>query len=267
MSSGSDALLGIFNLQNIISIVEVVAIVLLIFGIYKLLNSYLSQFCKRLNIEEHVENAIRLMMRIVFGVAGLGAVMSILGISTTWLLGGSALFGAVIGFGSTQTIGNLIAGFYVIISNPFSVKDFVRIGDIEGQVEGISINYTEIYTPGRNLLKMPNSQVMNSRVLQCTKQKVVNYTFTVGFDNAFSNEELITNCIKPAIETFYKRYQSKLPEKPKYYLTVFDRTGRTFAIRAFFRKGDAKTLYNLQPELLSMIIDRWDAYRKTQTKS
>jgi len=264
---GIDAFLGVFSLQNILLILKVAAVILTLFTIYKLVNRYLSSFCERLKIEEHIENALRLATRLIFAVAGLGVTLSILGFSTTWLLGGSALIGAIIGFGSTQTIGNLMAGFYVVVSKPFAVKDFVKIGDIEGQVEGISINYTEIYTPSRNLLKIPNSQVLNSRVLHCTKQRVIDYTFTVGFGHEFSGEELVTKCIQPAIETFYKRYQNKLPEKPKYYLTASDRLGRTFAIRTFFQKGDARTLYNLQPELLSMIMDRWDAYRQAQTQS
>lgn len=265
MSQEINTLLAIFSSHNLLSILEVVAVVLTLFIIYKLVNSYLSRFCKRLKIEEHIENALRLVARIIIAVAGLGSIMHILGLSTTWLLGGSALVGAVVGFGSTQTIGNIMAGFYVVISKPFTVKDFVKIGDIAGQVEAISINYTEIYTPSRNLLKIPNSQVLNSQVLHCTKQKVIDYTFTVGFGHELSSEELVTKCIQPAIETFYEKYQSRLPEKPKYYLTASDRLGRTFAIRTFFHKGDARTLYTLQPELLSMIIDCWDAYRKAQT--
>ena len=45
---------------------------------------------------------------------------------------GVAVIGAgVIGFGSSQTINNVAAGLYVIISKPFRVKDYVKIGDAE----------------------------------------------------------------------------------------------------------------------------------------
>jgi hypothetical protein len=107
--------------------------------------------------------------------------------------------------------------------------------------------------------------VLSSQLLQRTKGRVIDYTFTVGFDHSVRNEEIITQCIQPSIEAFYKAHQDELPDKPKYYLEACDRLGRTFAIRVFFRKGQAKALYSLQPELLSMIVSRWDDYRKTQT--
>ena len=251
--------------QNTIPILESVVAVSILFIAYKLVNRYLSRFCEQLKVEAHVENALRLTIRIVIAIIGLGVIMHMFGLPITWLLGSSALIGAVIGFGSSQTIGNLIAGFYVIISKPFVVKDFVKIGDVEGQVESVTINYTEIYTPTHNLLKIPNVQVLNSRILHCTKQKIIDYSFQVSFGHEIPNEEIVDKCIRPAIEAFYEKYKDKLPEKPKYYLTAYDRTGRTFTIRAFFNKGNARALYNLQPELLSMIADRADASRKAKT--
>ena len=59
---------------------------------------------------------------------------------------------------SSQTINNIVAGFYVIASRHFRVGDYVKIGDVEGQVEEISINYTKLYTPSFNLLVVPNVQ-------------------------------------------------------------------------------------------------------------
>ena len=78
-------------------------------------------------------------------------------------------------FGSSQTINNVAAGFYVLLSRPFRVKDYVRIGDVEGQVEEIGINYTKLYTPSFNLLLIPNTQVMSNRVLNCTHEGYIKY--------------------------------------------------------------------------------------------
>ena len=40
----------------------------------------------------------------------------------------------------------------MLMSQPFKVKDYVKIGDLEGRVEEISINYTSLYTPARAFL-------------------------------------------------------------------------------------------------------------------
>ena len=89
----------------------------------------------------------------------------------------SALIGAFLGFWSSQTINNVVAGFYVLLTQPFKVKDYVRIGSLEGQVEEITLNYMKLYTPIFNLLKVPNTQVMNNRILNLTHEGFIKYTF------------------------------------------------------------------------------------------
>ncbi|MGQ9680130.1 MAG: mechanosensitive ion channel family protein [Candidatus Bathyarchaeia archaeon] len=181
---------------------------------------------------------------------------------TTIFVGSSALIGAAVGFGSSQTINNIVAGFYVIVNRPFKIKDYVKIGDVEGQVEEISINYTKLYTPSFNLLLIPNVQVMNSRIINCTHEGFIKYTFTLSLPHTpVSNEELMRKCIEPAIEEFHMKHQEKQLRKPEAYFETSVTMGRSFKIRIFISKGEAKMLYLLQPELASMIMNRWDAER------
>ncbi len=62
-------------------------------------------------------------------------------------------------------------------------------------MEEITINYTNLYTLTFNLLKVPNTQVMNSRVLNMTHEGFIKYTFTVSFSHEVPNNILIEGCI------------------------------------------------------------------------
>jgi hypothetical protein len=64
-------------------------------------------------------------------------------------IGASVLLGSAIGFASSSTIGNFIAGLYLLVTNPFNIGDYVILPNlkVEGIVEEISINYTNILTP------------------------------------------------------------------------------------------------------------------------
>lgn len=78
-----------------------------------------------------------------------GSVVSIIrvgGLDTQWFVAFSAPGGAAVGLASTQTIGNFIAGLYLLAARPFKVGDYVRLGTIEGVVQEITINYTKILT-------------------------------------------------------------------------------------------------------------------------
>jgi len=245
-------------LRFLISSVALITIAI----VYLLLSRFMSRTGKRLELSVHVMNTFKLLLRVVTIVIAVYSIFAIFGISTEIFLGSSALIGAVIGFGSSQTINNFVAGFYILITKPFKVKDYVKIGDVEGQVEEITVNYTNLYTPSFNLLKVPNTQVMNSRVLNMTHEGFIRYTVSIGFPHDTSNSVLIGQCIQPAIEEFHTKYKEKQLRKPEAYFEAGDRLGRSFLIRIFIPLAEAKVLYVLKPELLDMIMKRWDVFKK-----
>jgi len=230
---------------------------------YKLLSRFISRTGKRLEMEPHVVNALRLILRVGAIVSASSAVFTIFELPTSMFVGGSALIGAVLGFGSSQTINNVVAGFYVLITQPFRVMDYVRIGDLEGQVAEITINYTNLYTPTFNLLKVPNTYVMNSRVLNMTHEGFIKYTFDLGFSHDIPSADIMERCIQPAIEEFQEKHEADQLRMPEAYLDDSDRLSLTFLFRFFIPKGDAKKLYILKPELLSMIMRRWDELKRS----
>jgi small-conductance mechanosensitive channel len=234
------------------------AVVLAIISVgYKLLSRFISRTGKRIELEPHALNGVRLVLRVLAIMATTTLLFWLWELPTEWFVGTSALVGAFLGFGSSQTINNIVAGFYVLISQPFKVKDYVKIGDLEGQVEEIAINYTNLYTPTFNLLKVPNTQVMNSRILNITHEGFIKYTFTVGFDHSISNKNLLEDCLQPALDEFHITHEAKQLRKPEAYLDSSDRLGKQYLIRIFIPKGEAKDLYVLQPELLEKILEKY----------
>jgi len=249
----------ILQTDVLIKSLNVALAIVIVVVLYKLLSRTISRLSKRVGLEPHVENSLRLVLRLGAVALIIAAVSLFFGLDPTWIVGGSALAGAAIGFGSSQTINNIIAGFYVTISRPFSVKDYIKMGDIEGQVEEISINYTKIYTPTYNILLVPNTQVMNSRVLNCTHEGLIKYTFRMSFPVTADSRILIEKCLHPSIDEFYSKHKDELQRRPEWFFDSIDRMGNYFMIRLFVPKGEAKLLYTLQPELMSLIAQRYDS--------
>ncbi len=229
--------------------------------LYKVLSRFLNKTGKRLELEPHAMNALRLLIRVGAIILTSYIILGVYEVPTSWFVGGSALIGAFLGFGSSQTINNIVAGFYVLITQPFKVKDYVKIGDLEGQVEEISINYTNLYTPTFNLLKIPNTQVMNSRILNITHEGFIKYTFTVGFDHNFTNLVLIDKVITPALDQFHEKYSEEQLRKPEAYLETINRLEQIFLVRIFIPKGEARRLYVMQPELLDLIMKNFNSLK------
>jgi small-conductance mechanosensitive channel len=70
-----------------------------------------------------------------------------------------------IGLAAQQTLGNMIAGFTLLVDRPFRPGDRIRLATGEtGEVAEIGIRSTRIVLDDANLLIVPNAELANSRV-------------------------------------------------------------------------------------------------------
>jgi len=256
--------------ENLLLIGTSLALIAIILVADRLIRRAIARHARRLKLEPHVENIFKLTARIVIAAVGAVALLSLFHVDTTWFVGVSALTGAAIGFASTQTVGNFLAGLYIMISRPFMVQDYVKIGDVEGEVREITINYTKIFTPTYNITEIPNRKVLDSTILNHSgKGNVIDYSFQMGFPHLekITNRKLIEECIKPAIDVFYKKYKDVLPKKPEVSMFKFDRLERAFLIRMLFPERKIDAFYRLQPKLMQNIANSWDICKAEEAQT
>ena len=256
--------LAFLNSGNLLLAGITVVIVAVAFVLDKLIRRSLFKYGKRVDMEPHAINILKLVARLVVVASAVVALMIIFKVPTDLFFGISALTGTAIGFASTQTIGNFLAGFYIMISRPFMVRDYVKIGDVEGEVKEITINYTKIYNPTYNITEIPNKKVLDSIIINYSgKKDTIDYSFKMGFPHLENrtNKQMIEDCIKPTIEKFYEKYKDVLPKKPEASMLTMDRLGREVNVRMFFPEGKITEFYDLQPELMMDIVHCWDKFK------
>lgn len=256
------------TMESLLLIITSVIIVVAMVVADRLARRAIARYSTRIKLEPHVQNIFNLVARIIIVAAGVIALLSVFGMPTEWFISVSALAGAAIGFASTQTIGNFLAGLYIMISRPFMVRDYVKIGGVEGEVKEITINYTKIYTPTYNITELPNRKVLDSTILNYSgKRNIIDYSFEMGFPHLenVTNKELIEECITPVLEEFYNKHKAILPKKPELSMFKMDRLGRAFMIRMFFPEGKMDTFYDIQPELMHDIVNSWDKFKAKKT--
>ena len=93
-----------------------------------------------------------------FAVAGL-LTFSVWGIDLGNLLLGAGLLGAVIGLAARQTIGSVIWGFVILASRPFTVGDWVVVGEREGRVSDITTTSTELVAETGDQVVIANHRI------------------------------------------------------------------------------------------------------------
>src|SRR5690242_210706 len=98
------------------------------------------------------------------------------------VLASSAVIGLVIGFASQRTIGNVVAGILIAITQPLRLGDEVQIEDTWGVVEEIGLTYTWIGTRDNDRLVVPNEKVASESIKNATirsRQSLADVTIQV----------------------------------------------------------------------------------------
>ena len=112
----------------------------------------------------------RILMAAIVFVGILSALLVISQIRTVagGVLASSAVIGLVIGFASQRTIGNVVAGLLIAVSQPLRLGDEVEVEGTKGVVEEIGLTYTWIRTRDNDRLVVPNERLASEPIRNST---------------------------------------------------------------------------------------------------
>lgn len=115
-----------------------------------------------------VDLGVRNSIRTVVGYAGV-AVAALIGISAAGislsslaLIAGGLSLG--IGFGLQNIVQNFVSGLILLAERPFKAGDWIVAGGTSGIVKKISVRATQIETFQRQMVILPNSELINAAV-------------------------------------------------------------------------------------------------------
>src|SRR5215470_5569671 len=78
---------------------------------------------------------------VIVGMIALGQFTDLERIATG-VLASSAVIALIVGFAAQHTLGNMVAGVQIGISQPFRIGDKVTFEETEGRVTDITLSYT-----------------------------------------------------------------------------------------------------------------------------
>ena len=99
-------------------------------------------------------------------VAGtmIGATIAFPSVEIADVLASLGLLSVAVGFAFKDVLENLLAGAMLIVRDPFQSGDDVRVGEIEGTVEGITVRETLLRTFDGQRLLIPNAKVFTDTI-------------------------------------------------------------------------------------------------------
>lgn len=243
----------------LITIIWLIIVATIAIILERITTRQLKKFMKKIQIPPDMGNGLILTARMLILVGAMIAVLHVGGVPSDILVSFSALGGAAVGFASNRTIGNLIAGIYLLIARPFRVGDYVRIDNIEGVVQEITINYAKILTSINSVVSISTQRILDKEItnyrIMKGKSKLYCYGFELNFDHSLSTEKL-----EELLNNIVEYYSEKLPKKPEYQAAKLTRLERNYIF--YFYVEDPRDIFTIKPKILREIIQAWDNAKK-----
>jgi len=107
---------------------------------------------------------LKLVLSILLYTICAFIVLYILGQDSTKLFTTSLLYTTILGFALKEPLSNLLSGVFIQIAQPFQIGDRIKLMGLEGVVESINWNSTDIRLDSGELTLIPNSSIINKDV-------------------------------------------------------------------------------------------------------
>jgi len=82
----------------------------------------------------------------------------------TGILASTAVIGLIVGFAAQHTIGNMVAGIQLAVSQPIRIGDRISFEETEGRVTDITLSYTYVDPGDGSSVVIPNQLLVEGIV-------------------------------------------------------------------------------------------------------
>ncbi|SNQ60247.1 Small-conductance mechanosensitive ion channel [Candidatus Methanoperedens nitroreducens] len=145
----------------------------------------------------------------------------------TSLLAGLGIGGLAFALAAQNTVSNLFGSITIFSDKPFQLGDWISVGEIEGTVEEVGFRTTRVRQFDQALVTVPNSQFINTGIINYSamKKRRINFNLGITYGTSTGKIEEAVAGIKKIIEEDEKFdhsfYMVRFTEFGAYSLNIF----------------------------------------------
>lgn len=138
-------------------------IILIFWIISRILRRIVQRFGHTRRLSQDIVNLMTQMTETALLVFGIVTALGTLGIDIGAMIAGLGLVGFALGFALKDLLSNFLAGFLILVYNPFVRGDSITVAGNSGQVIEINMRYTVLQNDEQRVL-IPNSTLFSNPV-------------------------------------------------------------------------------------------------------
>lgn len=144
----------------------------------------LKKILENSKLDKAAHNLILTLVRTVLYIL-LGLILaSGLGIDVTGIVALASVATLALSLALQNMLANVIGGFTLLYTRPFSSGDYVEIAGQSGTVMEVGMAYTKLTTPDNKLVSIPNSAVVAAEIVNytVTGTRRIGFTYSISYD-------------------------------------------------------------------------------------
>lgn len=153
-------------LINIEYLLIFVAVILVTIAVAFLVNRFFKRLIRRSTEEmnndptnyQFLRHSVNAIIYIVGFSIAIYSIPNLRALASS-LLAGAGILAVAVGFASQQALSNIISGVFIVIFKPFRVKDRVKLRELTGIIEDITLRHTIIRDFENKRIIIPNSLI------------------------------------------------------------------------------------------------------------
>ncbi|NEO80718.1 mechanosensitive ion channel domain-containing protein [Moorena sp. SIO4G3] len=162
--------LGTQELSLIMIVQLIVMAIITLYIARKLQDLIKRRVLTRFGLDRGTREALSSLIGYVLTVLGFLIVLQTAGINLSSLTVFAGAMGIGLGFGLQNLTANFISGLAILFEKPIKVGDYVKVDDLSGTVEKISIRSTTIRTNDGVFVIVPNTSFLENNVVNWSYQ-------------------------------------------------------------------------------------------------
>lgn len=176
------------------------------------------------------------------------------GYSLTSLIAGFGITGLAVGFAAQQTIASMFGTLAILTDKVFKIGDFIRVNNIEGYVENITLHSTKVRTLDNFMVTIPNS-IIDSNVVENisrAKKRKIQVVFGITYN---TSEEKIQKAISIIKSVMKARHD--VTQDFRVNLDALDSSSINIKLFGYVKTSSIITLEKVRGEILFEIIKQF----------
>ncbi len=176
-----DSLAQYLTWANLAKVITSVVAILIFWAVYRLIRHLVKKTASK-TLQKKTVSIIVKAISYCFYVLIVMYVLGLFGIKLSAIWGAAGIAGVAIGFAAQTSVSNLISGLFVVTDKAMKVGDFIEVDGVSGTVDSIGIISIKIRTLDNQLVRVPNSTIIDSKLTNYSALPYRRYVFETWVD-------------------------------------------------------------------------------------